>query len=274
MTTLAQFAAETDERGNFVRAPSRFRDRVTADGSSGFPAEVGRYHLYVSLACPWAHPHDHRAPAQGPGGRRLALRGRPRARRAGLAPSPRGGDTRTRSTASPILGRRTSPPSPAIRGRVTVPVLWDRGQPGGSSTTSRPSIIRMLNAGSTPSPRATDYYPAEAARRDRRGQRVRLRPRQQRRVPRRFRRATGSLRGGLADGSSSGSTSSRRDSRRTAICGRPHHRGGLARFSDLGAVRPDLLRPLQVQPAPAGGLPGALGLHARPLPVARRSPGR
>jgi glutathionyl-hydroquinone reductase len=31
------------------------RDRITADGSSGFRAEPGRYHLYVSLACPWAH---------------------------------------------------------------------------------------------------------------------------------------------------------------------------------------------------------------------------
>ena len=41
--------------GRFVRADSAFRDRVTADGSSGFPAEPGRYHLYVSLACPWAH---------------------------------------------------------------------------------------------------------------------------------------------------------------------------------------------------------------------------
>ncbi len=41
--------------GRFVRADSRFRDRVTADGSSGFKAEAGRYHLYVSYACPWAH---------------------------------------------------------------------------------------------------------------------------------------------------------------------------------------------------------------------------
>jgi len=41
--------------GRFVRQDSRFRDRVTVDGSSGFPAEAGRYHLYVSLACPWAH---------------------------------------------------------------------------------------------------------------------------------------------------------------------------------------------------------------------------
>jgi len=41
--------------GRFVRQDSRFRDWVTADGSSGFPAAAGRYHLYVALACPWAH---------------------------------------------------------------------------------------------------------------------------------------------------------------------------------------------------------------------------
>ena len=41
--------------GRFVRQSAQFRDRVTADGSSGFKAESGRYHLYVSYACPWAH---------------------------------------------------------------------------------------------------------------------------------------------------------------------------------------------------------------------------
>ena len=47
--------------GRFVRPPTAFRNFVTADGSAGptgedgFPAEAGRYHLYVSLACPWAH---------------------------------------------------------------------------------------------------------------------------------------------------------------------------------------------------------------------------
>jgi putative glutathione S-transferase len=44
-----------DEEGRFVRGETRFRDRVTADGSSPFRPEAGRYHLYVSLACPWAH---------------------------------------------------------------------------------------------------------------------------------------------------------------------------------------------------------------------------
>lgn len=51
----AQFASETGERGQFQRQANAFTHRLTADGSSGFPAEPGRYHLYVSLACPWAH---------------------------------------------------------------------------------------------------------------------------------------------------------------------------------------------------------------------------
>lgn len=41
--------------GEFVRTTSAFRHWITEDGSSGFKAEAGRYHLYVSLACPWAH---------------------------------------------------------------------------------------------------------------------------------------------------------------------------------------------------------------------------
>ena len=41
--------------GEFVRTKSGFRRLITADGASGYRAEPGRYHLYVSLACPWAH---------------------------------------------------------------------------------------------------------------------------------------------------------------------------------------------------------------------------
>ena len=52
--STAQFQAETDRTGAFVRQASAFRDWVRADGSTGFPAEPGRYHLYVSYACPWA----------------------------------------------------------------------------------------------------------------------------------------------------------------------------------------------------------------------------
>ena len=41
--------------GEFVRPAYPFRGRITADGSSGYPAVAGRYHLYISWACPWAH---------------------------------------------------------------------------------------------------------------------------------------------------------------------------------------------------------------------------
>jgi putative glutathione S-transferase len=53
--TTAQFGKETSTRGEFVRQPNRFTGRITADGSSGWKAEPGRYRLVVSLACPWAH---------------------------------------------------------------------------------------------------------------------------------------------------------------------------------------------------------------------------
>ncbi len=46
---------ERGDGGRFARQTSSFRDWVTADGSTAYPGEAGRYHLYVSLACPWAH---------------------------------------------------------------------------------------------------------------------------------------------------------------------------------------------------------------------------
>jgi glutathionyl-hydroquinone reductase len=51
----AQFPRETDQRGSFVRQPSRFLDHVCPNGTTNYPAEAGRYVLYVSYACPWAH---------------------------------------------------------------------------------------------------------------------------------------------------------------------------------------------------------------------------
>ncbi|GAA4877665.1 glutathione S-transferase family protein [Saccharopolyspora cebuensis] len=49
----AQFAAETSRRGEWVRQGNRFTERIADDGA--WPVEPGRYHLVVSLACPWAH---------------------------------------------------------------------------------------------------------------------------------------------------------------------------------------------------------------------------
>jgi putative glutathione S-transferase len=124
--TSAQFPAETTADGAFVRQPYRFRGRITADGSSGFRAEAGRYHLYVSLACPWAH-------------RAIIVRGL-----LGLE------DIISMSVVDPIRDERgwafregeghgldpvcgfafLSEPylrsDPTFTGRVTVPCIWDR----------------------------------------------------------------------------------------------------------------------------------------------------
>ena len=55
MRTSGQFPAEIRSSGEFVRQKYSIRGRFSADGSTGYPAVPGRYHLYVSLACPWAH---------------------------------------------------------------------------------------------------------------------------------------------------------------------------------------------------------------------------
>ena len=55
VTIQAQFPDEQSGEGEFKRQADTFRNYVTSTGSSGYPAEAGRYHLYVSWACPWAH---------------------------------------------------------------------------------------------------------------------------------------------------------------------------------------------------------------------------
>ena len=55
MTAHPQFPNEQSAAGEFKRQDDAFRGWVTADGNSGYPAASGRYHLYVSWACPWAH---------------------------------------------------------------------------------------------------------------------------------------------------------------------------------------------------------------------------
>jgi putative glutathione S-transferase len=53
--TEGELPQETGAGGEFKRVESRFRDWITADGSSGYKAEPDRYHLYVAHGCPWAH---------------------------------------------------------------------------------------------------------------------------------------------------------------------------------------------------------------------------
>ena len=130
--------------GEFLRNESVFRDRVTADGSSGFRAEPGRYHLYVSLACPWAH-------------RTLILRALkglediisvsvvdPYMGSDGWSFGDRPGCTRDTVNGATCLHEIYVKAKGDYTGRVTVPVLWDRTTATIVNNESA-EIIRMLN---------------------------------------------------------------------------------------------------------------------------------
>ncbi len=147
--------------GRFVRQSSQFRDFVTADGSSGFKAEPGRYHLYVSLACPWAHRtlifrklkgleeiisvsvvHWH-----------MGKEGWAFREGSGTSPDPVFG--------ADHLHRIYTAAKADYTGRVTVPVLWDKRQ-GTIVNNESADIIRMLNGAFEAWARpGLDLYPAE-----------------------------------------------------------------------------------------------------------------
>jgi putative glutathione S-transferase len=146
--------------GHYVRPDSKFRSWVTADGSSGFPAEAGRYHLYIAIGCPWAH-------------RTWIFRKLKRLENvismSIVAPrrtdqgwvfddnSPRYRDT--------LLGKRFlheiyTLAQPDCTGRVTVPVLWDKKRQTIVNNESS-EIIRMFNSAFNAfTDNQTDYYPA------------------------------------------------------------------------------------------------------------------
>ena len=133
---------EISGSGEFVRQQSCFREFVTADGSSGFKAEPGRYHLYVSYACPWAS-------------RSIIFR-----RLKGLE------DVISMTVVDPVRddrGWRFFPGEPdPVNGfeflvdayrltkpdfsdRVTVPLLWDK-QENRAVNNESSEVIRMLNS--------------------------------------------------------------------------------------------------------------------------------
>ena len=152
--------------GKFERSAAQFRNWVTADGSagpsgdSGFKAESGRYHLYVSFACPWAH-------------RTLIFRQLKdlvdHIEISVVHPDMLGdgwtfdtdfpGATGDRQFGLPYLRDIYTKADPKFSGRVTVPVLWDKERETIVSNESA-EIIRMFNAafnGITGN--EDDYYP-------------------------------------------------------------------------------------------------------------------
>ena len=150
-------------KGRFVRQQSAFRDWITADGSSGFPAEKDRYHLYVSYACPWAHRtlifrtlkglEDHiSVSVVNP---LMLERGWTFEPGEGVIADPIGG--------AEFLFQVYTRARPDYTGRVTVPILWDREKRTIVNNESS-EIIRMFNSafdnvGAT----GPDLYPADLA---------------------------------------------------------------------------------------------------------------
>lgn len=153
--------------GRFVRKDASFRSWITPDGSpgrtgdGGFAAEKGRYHLYVSLACPWAH-------------RVLIMRSLKGLEDAigvsvvnwlmladGWTFAPGPGVVPDPIHRAQYLHEIYTAADPHYTGRVTVPLLWDR-KLGRIVNNESSEIIRMLNSafddvGAAPG----DYYPAE-----------------------------------------------------------------------------------------------------------------
>ena len=149
---------DVDRTGAFKRRVTSFRDRVTADGSSGFKAEAGRYHLYVSHACPWAHRTmifralkgledtvslsvvDHFLGADG-----WFFSDNP-----GCIPDSVNGARYLREVYAKA--------KPDYTGRVSVPVLWDRER-GTIVNNESAEIIRMFNHAFGMG--SADYYPPD-----------------------------------------------------------------------------------------------------------------
>jgi putative glutathione S-transferase len=151
--------------GHFVRPPTRFRNWVTADGSpgptgeGGFAAEPGRYNLYVSLACPWAH-------------RTIIYRKikalenvislsvvSPDMLKDGWTFNKDEGSTGDAVNGKNKLSEIYVLADPRYTGRVSVPVLWDKQKKTIVNNESS-EIIRMLNSAFDAFTSVhTDYYP-------------------------------------------------------------------------------------------------------------------
>ena len=153
--------------GKFVRSAAQFRNWITADGSAGesgkagFKAESGRYHLYVSMACPWAHRTLIFRALKGLTDHIDVSAVHPDMLDQGWTFEIDGvaqGDPLYGSQFTHNLYTRADP---TYSGRVTVPILWDKEQETIVSNESS-EIIRMFNSafdgitGNT-----DDYWPAE-----------------------------------------------------------------------------------------------------------------
>ncbi len=138
---------ETGASGEFKRIDSAFRGRVTADGSSGFKAEAGRYHLYVGYHCPWAHRTLIYRALKGLEDAISVSYCLPWFRENGWTYEAR--PDYPDCTADEVNGfhylyEAYAAANPGYTGKVTVPALWDK-QTKTIVNNESSEIIRMLN---------------------------------------------------------------------------------------------------------------------------------
>ena len=154
--------AQTGKTGAFQRVESAFRDRVTADGSSGFKAEAGRYHLYVAYTCPWAHRTQIYLTLKKLTGVISVAIAIPGLRDHGwtFEDNPAFPDcVPDRINGFRYLHEAYSASDPHYTGKVTVPTLWDKKTKRIVNNESS-EIIRMLNAEFTDvGASTTEFYP-------------------------------------------------------------------------------------------------------------------
>jgi len=145
--------------GRFVRKESAFRDWIRADGSTAFAPEPGRYHLYVSLACPWAHRTLIFRKLKGLEDAVSVSIVDPDMLEQGWTFSDAPGAIPDDVNHAKHLHEIYTRADPSYTGRVTVPVLWDKKN-GTIVSNESSEIIRMFNAefGGIANDDA-DYYP-------------------------------------------------------------------------------------------------------------------
>lgn len=151
--------------GHFIRPASSFRNWVTPDGSAGptgqagFKAEPGRYHLYVALACPWAHRTLIYRKLKGLENAISISVVSPDMMQDGWTFNKDEGSTGDTLNGKSKLSEIYVLADPKYTGRVSVPVLWDKQKKTIVNNESS-EIIRMLNTAFDAHTNVhTDYYP-------------------------------------------------------------------------------------------------------------------
>lgn len=142
---------DTATDGRFKREAAQRRNWITTDGApgpsgeGGFPAQAGRYHLYVSLACPWAHRTLILRTLKGLQGLIDVSVVSWLMREDGWTFDPQHGSTGDAVDGFDYLRQRYIADDPRYSGRVTVPLLWDKQQRHIVNNESA-EIIRMFNS--------------------------------------------------------------------------------------------------------------------------------